>query len=152
MAENKQPGRNVSSEESVSSGGVCEVAVARTFLGTLAYSIPASLVGAVEPGVRVRVPLGGKTVVGVVDRLGLRADRARKPRLRELRGVLDEGPVIDTALLDLCRWIADYYVAPLGVVLRTALPPGALGARAASGGAPDPAPSASFGWCASCAR
>ena len=138
MAENKQPGRNVSSEESVSSGGVCEVAVARTFLGTLAYSIPASLVGAVEPGVRVRVPLGGKTVVGVVDRLGLRADRARKPRLRELRGVLDEGPVIDAALLDLCRWIADYYVAPLGVVLRTALPPGALGARAARGGSPGP--------------
>ncbi|MDE2944167.1 MAG: primosomal protein N' [Gemmatimonadota bacterium] len=115
------------------STGVCEVAVARTFLGTLAYAIPASLVGAVEPGVRVRVPLHGGTAVGVVDRLGLRTDRERKPRLRELRGVLDEAPVIDAPLLDLCRWISDYYVAPLGVVLRAALPPGALGSRAGGG-------------------
>lgn len=120
----------------VSSAGVCEVAVARTFLGTLAYSIPPSLIGAVKPGVRVRVPLGGGTAVGVVDRLGLRADRGGKPRLRELRGVLDEEPVIDASLLDLCRWIADYYVAPLGVVLKAALPPGTLGTRAASGGSP----------------
>ena len=140
MAENKQSGCDVSSEgppgeavREVGSAGVCEVAVARTFLGTLAYSIPASLVGAVEPGVRVRVPLGGGTAVGVGGRLGLRTDRAGKPRLRELRGVLDEVPVIDPSLLDLCRWISDYYVAPLGVVLRAALPPGALGARAGGG-------------------
>lgn len=143
MAENKQSGCDVSSEgphgeaaRDVGSAGVCEVAVARTFLGTLAYSIPASLVGAVGPGVRVRVPLGGGTAVGVVDRLGLRAGRTRKPRLRELRGVLDEAPVIDAPLLDLCRWISDYYVAPLGVVLRSALFPGALGSRAGREGGP----------------
>ncbi len=143
VAENKQSGCDVSSEgppgeaaREAGSAGVCEVAVARTFLGTLAYAIPASLVGAVGPGVRVRVPLGGGTAVGVVDRLGLRTDRGRKPRLRELRGVLDEAPVVDARLLDLCRWISDYYVAPLGVVLRAALPPGALGSRAARGGSP----------------
>ena len=112
------------------SAGVCEVAIARTFLGTLAYAIPRALVGTVTPGMRVRVPLGGGTAVGVVDRLGLRADRERKRHLRELRGVLDETPVLDTPLLQLCRWISDYYVAPLGVVLRAALPPGALGPRA----------------------
>lgn len=143
VAENKQSGCDVSSEgpgvkapREAGSAGVCEVAVARTFLGTLAYSIPASLVGAVAPGMRVRVPLGGGTAVGVVDRLGLRADRGRKPRLRELRAVLDEAPVLDAPLLDLCRWISDYYVAPLGVVLRAALPPGALGSRAGGRGSP----------------
>ncbi|WP_419162632.1 replication restart helicase PriA [Candidatus Palauibacter sp.] len=120
----------------MSSAGVCEVAVARTFLGTLAYSIPAGLVGAVTPGVRVQVPLGGSVVVGVVDRMGLREDRERKPRLRDLRGVLDEEPVVDADLLNLSRWIADYYVAPLGAVLKAALPPGLLGGRAARGASP----------------
>ena len=118
----------------MSSAGVCEVAVPRAFLGTLAYSIPASLVGAVTPGVRVRAPLGGGVVVGVVDRIGLRGDRKRRPRLRDLRGVLDETPVLDAAGLELCRWIADYYVAPLGTVLKAALPPGLLGGRAGRSG------------------
>lgn len=118
----------------MTSAGVCEVAIARTFLGTLAYSIPPALVGAVTPGVRVRVPLGGGVEVGIVDRIGLRADRIGRPRLRELRSVLDEAPLVDAAGLALCRWIADYYVAPLGAVLKAALPPGLLGGRARRGG------------------
>ena len=154
MAKNKQPGRSVSSNlpgkpsgeasgddrirtatRAVSSAGVCEVAVARTFLGTLAYSIPASLVGAVTPGVRVRVPLGGGVELGVVDRMGLREDRTRRPRLRDLRAVLDKTPVVDAAVLELGRWIADYYVAPLGAVLKAALPPGLLVGRSGRGDA-----------------
>ena len=118
----------------MSSTGVCEVAVPRTFLGTLAYSLPAPLVGTATPGVRVRVPLGSEVVVGVVDRIGLRPDRTRRPRLRDLRAVLDEAPVIDATGMELCRWIADYYVAPLGTVFRAALPPGMLGGRAGRAG------------------
>lgn len=118
------------------SGSVCEVAIVRPFMGTLAYSIPASLVGGVVPGMRVRVPLAGKGAVGVVDRLGLREDRTRRPRLKDIRDVLDRDPVIDASLLALCRWISDYYVAPLGVVLKAALPPGLLGGRADRGRAP----------------
>lgn len=114
---------------------MCEVAVPRTFLGTLAYSIPASLAEAVAPGVRVRVPLGREVVVGVVDRIGLRPDRTERPRrLRDVRAVLDETPVLDDDALALCRWIGEYYVAPLGSVFRAALPPGMLGVRAGRGG------------------
>lgn len=114
---------------------MCEVAVPRTFLGTLAYSIPGSLAEAVAPGVRVRVPLGREVVVGVVDRIGLRPDRAeRPPRLRDLRAVLDETAVLDDDAMQLCRWIGEYYVAPLGSVFRVALPPGMLGTRAGRDG------------------
>ncbi len=106
---------------------VCEVAVARPFLNTLAYSIPARLEGAVAPGVRVRVPLGNSAAIGVVDRVAAAGDdRASRLSLRDLNAVLDEAPVVEEALLSLCRWIADYYVAPLGVVLRAALPPGLM--------------------------
>jgi len=109
---------------------VCEVAVPRPFLGTLAYEIPAELRGGVRPGVRVRVPLGKRGTVGVVDRLGLDETRTGVPRrLRAVRRVLDREPIVDERLLAACRWIADYYVAPLGVVLKSALPPGLLGGR-----------------------
>ncbi len=107
------------------------MAVPRPFLGTLAYSIPDALMERVRPGVRVKVPLGKGHAIGVVDRLGLDEARTAKPkRLKALDGVVDDTEVVGPEVLALCRWIADYYVAPLGVVLRTALPPGLLGGRA----------------------
>ncbi len=115
----------------------CEVAVARPFLGTLAYRLPATLSDRARPGMRVRVPLGRKRTVGVIDRLGLREDRSEPVRrLRDVAEVLDDAPLLDAPLLSLCRWLADYYVAPLGVVLKTALPPGLLGGRAERGATP----------------
>jgi primosomal protein N' (replication factor Y) len=36
--------------------------------------------------------------------------------------VLDDRPSVPADLLDLARWVADYYVAPLGIVLRSMLP------------------------------
>ncbi len=116
---------------------VCEVAIARPFLGTLAYEIPEELVDRIGPGHRVRVPLGRRGAVGVVDRLGFHEGRTGVPgSLKRVRAVLDERPVAGESLLALCRWIADYYVAPLGVVLKAALPPGLLGGRAARGDGP----------------
>ncbi len=104
----------------------CEVAIARPFMGTLAYRVPEELRGRLLPGDRVRVPLGQRRMIGVVDRL--RADPGRK--LRDVLQVLDQSPVLDDELLRLCRWVADYYVAPLGFVIRAALPPGLMGGRA----------------------
>ena len=118
------------------STSICEVAVARPFLGTLAYSIPDSLSSSVKPGVRVRVPLGRKNEVGVVERLGLRGDRSAAPKLRGVLDVLDEAPILEATLLQLSHWISAYYAVPLGMVLKTALPPGMLGERAAGKGGP----------------
>ena len=36
--------------------------------------------------------------------------------------MLEEEPSVPADVLELCRWIADYYVAPLGVAIRSALP------------------------------
>ena len=91
------------------STSICEVAVARPFLGTLAYSIPDSLSSSVKPGVRVRVPLGRKNEVGVVERLGLRGDRSAAPKLRGVLDVLDEAPILEATLLQLSHWISAYY-------------------------------------------
>jgi len=116
---------------------LCEVAIPRPFLGTLAYEIPESLSDRVVPGMRVRVPLAGRGTIGIVDRLGLRETRHEVPRrLKAVRAVMDDEAALGPELLELCRWIAGYYMAPLGLVLKTALPPGLLGSRAGRPGAP----------------
>ncbi len=49
-------------------------------------------------------------------------DRKPSVTIKPLLNVLDIAPVLDEQLLRLGRWIADYYLAPLGEVFRTMLP------------------------------
>ncbi|HUF51458.1 MAG TPA: primosomal protein N' [Longimicrobiales bacterium] len=71
-------------------------------------------------GTRVRVPFSGRKLIGWV------VGEARPPRelsrLKAVERVLDTEPSVPADVLELCRWIADYYVTPLGMVLRGALP------------------------------
>jgi primosomal protein N' (replication factor Y) len=42
--------------------------------------------------------------------------------LKSVLSVLDPHPTVTERVLELCRWMAEYYVAPLGIALRSALP------------------------------
>lgn len=97
-----------------------EVALPLPIPRTFTYAVPPELQARIAPGARVLVPFGRSERIGWIDRLSdaPRADAA----IREVAGLPDEQPVVPPRLLELCRWIADYYVAPLGQVLRTALP------------------------------
>jgi len=72
-------------------------------------------------GVRLRVPFGSQTLIGVL--VGL-SDEAQYPvdKLRPVEAVLDRKPVLPEEILALCRWVSDYYQHPLGEVLHAALP------------------------------
>src|SRR5439155_25248863 len=85
----------------------------------LTYSVPDDLVERVNVGSRVIVPLRQRRQLGFVVGEGQRRDGVP---LKPILGAPDDQPVLDAPLLKLCMWIAEYYVAPLGVVLRTALP------------------------------
>jgi len=86
--------------------------------GVFTYRLPE---GAVEPGRRVLVPLGRRTATGVV--LGPAA--AGGPgELRDVLRILDENPLLPADVLRLVRWAAAHYLAPLGLAVRGALPPG----------------------------
>ncbi|HXX65146.1 MAG TPA: primosomal protein N', partial [Bacteroidota bacterium] len=85
------------------------------------YLVPPELEEAVAPGVRVVVPFGHKYLTGlIVDLPAVSSVKGLKP----LRDVIDSAPVVSAELLWLCRWIASYYFAPLGDVLKSALPQG----------------------------
>lgn len=92
----------------------------------LVYEIPEE--DAPEVGLRVLVPVGPRRVWGTV--LGI---ESRRPgfRVRRISGVPEPRLVVTPELLDLCRWVADYYATGLSDVLQAAVPsPGGLTRRA----------------------
>lgn len=101
-------------------GLILAVAVPGPFRSPLDY-LPAPGLPPPAIGSRVKVPLGRRTVVGVV--LGLKTDSELGPdRLRVVLDQLDSAPVLDADILDLARWAADYYHHPIGEVVARCLP------------------------------
>ncbi len=70
-----------------------------------------------DVGTRVMVPFRRGVQVGFVVGEGTPV-----PRVRKILARLEEKPSVPADLLELARWIADYYVAPLGQVLRAVVP------------------------------
>lgn len=72
-------------------------------------------------GARVLVPFSGQRLMGVVMRLHDDAPDAAF-EIKPIQQVLDDTQLLPDELLKLADWIAQYYVAPLGEVLRGMLP------------------------------
>ncbi len=98
--------------------------------GEFTYSVPDDLQAQVAVGVRVVVPLGKtKTYVALVTAV---LDSMPEPllasgqadKVRPLHQVADDAPVVLDSQLGLWRWIADYYMSPIGEVMKAALPSG----------------------------
>ena len=85
------------------------------------YIIPPEFAPVIQTGSRVLVPFGRKRLTGIV--VGLPSTTTVQS-LKPVLDVLDIAPVVSAELLRLGRWIADYYVAPLGEVLKAFLPQG----------------------------
>ncbi|HEY1183334.1 MAG TPA: primosomal protein N', partial [Bryobacteraceae bacterium] len=83
------------------------------------YSLPETLRHRVRPGSRIVVPFGPRKLTGVILRCH---DEPPNIATREALRLIDSEPVLDAELLSLGRWIAGYYCAPLGDVLRGMLP------------------------------
>jgi primosomal protein N' (replication factor Y) len=94
-------------------------------LAPLTYAVPDELAARVSVGSRVVVPVGSRRALGFV--IGP-AEARTGMRLKAVLDAPDDAPVIDASLLKTCAWIAEYYAAPLGLVLRTALPAALTGA------------------------
>ena len=89
---------------------------------TFTYAVPPELRAAARPGARVLVPFANREKIGWIDRIAETPEKA--DRIKPIAAVLDAHPSVTSTILQLSRWIADYYLAPLGLVLRTALPAG----------------------------
>ena len=91
--------------------------------GLFTYSIPDTMQPLLKPGMRVLVPFGrNKSYVGIVDHL-----HDNKPEgytVKPITQLMDQQPIMLDAQLKLWHWIADYYMSPIGDVMKAALPAG----------------------------
>ena len=74
-----------------------------------------------QRGARVIAPFRNEKLIGVVTAVDVAAPPA-DVEVRYLEAVLDEEPLLSDHLLELAEWTAQYYLAPLGEVLRAMLP------------------------------
>jgi primosomal protein N' (replication factor Y) len=87
------------------------------------YLVPPALESQVGVGVRVVVPFGkSKKYVGLV--LAVHGNEPQGVTVKEIETVLDTAPIVTTLQLDFWRWIAHYYMCPLGDVFKAAFPAG----------------------------
>ncbi|MBZ5663417.1 MAG: primosomal protein N' [Acidobacteriia bacterium] len=95
----------------------CDVALAVPLDMVFTYTIPPGM----EPvvGGRVLVPFRQQRMSGIVVEVH---DRPPQVKTKKVIEALDLSPVLDEQLLKLGKWIADYYLAPVGEVFRTMLP------------------------------
>jgi primosomal protein N' (replication factor Y) (superfamily II helicase) len=107
-----------------------DVALSLPLFRTFSYRVPDGLSGCTEPGARVLVPFRNQKHIGIV--MGA-AEPREGVKYKDVAAAPDAETVIDAPMLALCKWIADYYIVPLGVALRCALPALLTGA-----GAPTP--------------
>ncbi len=70
-------------------------------------------------GARVIVPFRNEKLIGIVTRLH---DEPPPVTAKPIEAVLDAEPILSPELMELGRWISQYYLSPLGEVLRTMLP------------------------------
>lgn len=90
---------------------------------TFTYLVPAELETLALPGSRVYASFGRRQAVGLI------ASREAKPstegvRLKSIDAVLDAEPALTPDLIELGRWMADYYYASLGETFFAMIPAG----------------------------
>src|SRR5213593_4057690 len=96
---------------------VLPVPVSRSYI----YEVPETLTARVVPGARVVVPLRRRSVVGIVTE-SISDLPSASMAIKPIAAAPDDEPAISPPLLELGRWMSDYYGAPLGLSLRAILP------------------------------
>ncbi|HEY3257686.1 MAG TPA: DEAD/DEAH box helicase, partial [Gemmatimonadaceae bacterium] len=100
-------------------GKLIEVALPVPLFQTFTYALDPESERVPVAGSRVVVPLRTGKEIGIC--LGP-ADGQPPRKVRRVKDVPDEEPVLNERMIGLCRWMADYYFVPLGVVMRSVLP------------------------------
>lgn len=109
-----------------SSAMFAEVAVPVYVRQTFTYYLPGDMAARAQVGCRVIVPFGKKLLTGFIVALHNHTQgELAESEIRDIEELVDESPLVERDILDLTKWIADYYHAPWGECLRTALPAGA---------------------------
>ena len=104
-----------------------EVAVPLHVAQTFTYRLTPEQSLDAKPGARITVPFGRKLltayIVALHDELPAELNLA-DVEIKEVESLVDTDPVCTPEILQLARWVAEYYSCPIGEVIKAALPPG----------------------------
>ncbi len=99
---------------------LADVALPVPLAHAFTYTLPDALIDRVVPGARVVVPFGSRNSVGIVVDV---KDGEPPPNAKEVLSTFDEAPALPSDLLAFLRDVSSYYLAPIGEVVKLALPP-----------------------------
>ncbi len=97
------------------------VAITLPVLKSYTYKVPDHFQESCSPGMRVLVPFGRRRVTGYI-LFGQKECKGFKAK--KILDVLDDYPLFPESQIAFFRWISDYYIHPLGDVIKAALPSG----------------------------
>ncbi len=119
------PEDDPSAADDLSPGQAVTVIFSEAPGGPFDYLVPVELQDSISPGQRVRVPLGksNRLVTGYSVAVGP-ADPKTPWKLKPIDSVIDQQPLLSSNMLELTRWMAEYYVAGWGQVLEAVVPAG----------------------------
>jgi primosomal protein N' (replication factor Y) len=101
---------------------ILRIAVPSPLYRSFDYLLPTGVKPqALQAGVRVRVPFGRRTVIGVLLDITTESTVASH-KLKPALAVLDSEPVLNSDILSMVQWASDYYHHPIGDALSAALP------------------------------
>ena len=106
------------------------IAFADAPFGPYDYSIPAELETSIKPGIRVEVPLGRGNrkmsgyCIEIIGAFSENAASVNPGKLKPISRAIDKTPLMTPSLLELAKWISEYYLCPIGTVIETIVPPG----------------------------
>jgi len=83
------------------------------------YRIPEYLKDRAEAGKRVVVNFGKRTLTGVIISF---SDAVNLKNIKNIKSVLDDDIILEKEIIDFCRWISEYYIAPIGEVIFSCIP------------------------------
>ena len=100
-----------------------EVLVPIPILEKFSYLLPTQFKDSQpRPGSRVIVPFGNRNLVGVVWDVG-KNSAVKGRKLKYVKEVLDQNPLLDKESLELAEWASRYYHYPLGDIISYFFPP-----------------------------
>ena len=88
--------------------------------GPYTYLTPEGHLQPLLPGIRVLAPFGARILTGIVVEANVRPPKGI--RLKRLKAVIDDYPLVGQELLDLARWISRYYFCEFGEAVRAVVP------------------------------
>jgi len=105
-----------------------EIAIPLNVHQTFTYRLPDSFAGEARPGCRVLVPFGKQLLTGYIvdlhETLEEAGQTAGEYEVKDVEELFDTEALVTPELLDLSKWIADYYYAPWGETIKSCLPAG----------------------------